>query len=215
MRHRSHRHHQQESDIRSRASLRAADEGRKRQRSLLCGHHNAGSGVAMRPLSINVPIGKFIRVPKGLGLGLGGQRDGLPPALEPLSMGAGQLSGTIVRPDHQETITDRFRAVDLQWMWVGDSPTATQPTEGRTKTRPVDTFNEDRGLTPGDTVGLQCTQCHLPTFNEGRGFTPGDTNPQRFVNVARSYRSMRVGGSPPATPPAPQMAPPQPAPVVQ
>ena len=42
IRHRSHRHPQQESDIRSRASLRTADEGRKRQRFLLCGHHHAG-----------------------------------------------------------------------------------------------------------------------------------------------------------------------------
>ena len=67
------------------------------------------------------------------------------------------------------------------------------------QTRPVDTFNEDRGLTHGDTVGLQCTQCHLPTFNEGRGFTPGDTRAGLIAYACSGRRSMRAGDSPPAT----------------
>ena len=37
------------------------------------------------------------------------------------------------------------------------------------------------------------------SFNEGRGFTPGDTVMGTIVVAASGTRSMRAGGSPPAT----------------
>ena len=158
-----------------------------------------GSGVAVRRLGDQRSHWKVHSRTKGVGLG--GQRDGLPPALEPLSMGAGQLSGSIVRPDHQETITDRFRAVDLQWMWVGDSPTATQPTEGRTKLDRWTRSMRAGGSPPAtlDASYADPTRRWCP-FNEGRGFTPGDTSVSEQGWSGVGERSMRAGGSPPATP---------------
>ena len=37
-------------------------------------------------------------------------------------------------------------------------------------------------------------------FNEGRGFTPGDTRGAHALTAVVAQRSMRAGGSPPATP---------------
>ena len=85
-------------------------------------------------------------------------------------------------------------------MRAGGSPPAT-PTSRMLLTVCWKPFNEGRGFTPGDTLSKWVDNVRGGcTFNEGRGFTPGDTvedqrRPQRVV----IRRSMRAGGSPPAT----------------
>ena len=83
-------------------------------------------------------------------------------------------------------------------MRAGGSPPAT-PYRHTLPSKLGNPFNEGRGFTPGDTRNRVSQRVVVGSFNEGRGFTPGDTYEVRETRGGRYLRSMRAGGSPPAT----------------
>ena len=111
-------------------------------------------------------------------------------------------------------------------MRAGVLPPATPPVQRRSRCLRC-SFNEGRGLTPGDAraAGLAVGQLahrsmragvlppatpedppwrppQMTSFNEGRGLTPGDASGSAIEPKYRHVRSMRAGVLPPATPAA-------------
>ena len=63
----------------------------------------------------------------------------------------------------------------------------------------VRSFNEGRGVSPGDTWRCQGMRGGEMPFNEGRGVSPGDTRLAVQEALVGLLRSMRAGGLAPAT----------------
>ena len=155
---------------------------------------------------------------------------GLPPATRGAEDGRGPLGGQRSMRAGGLPPATRRRAGDEELglidrsMRAGGLPPATPSCRRTARGRPW-TFNEGRGVTPGDAPALEIEAGTLPVlrsmragglppatpgttrrgrgprtgpFNEGRGVTPGDAPPPRR-RPPHTGRSMRAGGLPPAT----------------
>ena len=86
-------------------------------------------------------------------------------------------------------------------MRAGGLAPATLPRVSTSLTVAPGTFNEGRGVSPGDTCGVcPSTSVTIGAFNEGRGVSPGDTLYALQQHATGNRRSMRAGGLAPATP---------------
>ena len=74
------------------------------------------------------------------------------------------------------------------------------PQVGSDITLAANTFNEGRGVRPGNThLLLDSHALNLSSFNEGRGVRPGNTTGYAVALSGWTVRSMRAGGLDPAT----------------
>ncbi len=180
--------------------MRTADEGRKRQRSLLCGHHHAGFRRRRATLwAINPPIGELFRDPKDHCLGSRSPHGGFPPPPEPPSM----EGRTMIRMRHPP----------LQWraggVGGGAHNVAGPSMEGRTIVRPdhqIRTFRthillpasmEGRTIVRPDPETPVLTRLHGPGFNGGPDNCPArhqHAPDQGWFTVRLQWRAGQLSG---------------------
>ena len=84
-------------------------------------------------------------------------------------------------------------------MRAGGLPPATRRCRARRPRRPIRSMRAG-GLPPATLSRARSTTCSPPTFNEGRGVTPGNALGAHHRPLSVDRRSMRAGGLPPATP---------------
>ncbi len=95
-----------------------------------------------------------------------------------------------------------FATTIYRSMRAGGLPPATRGATTPGAPRAASTFNEGRGVTPGDArLRSRSRSRRISPFNEGRGVTPGDAAYLDGAVGGDPLRSMRAGGLPPATRP--------------